>query len=275
VIPKSRGVVAIAVAIAVATHSLALIDYSPGETAEVEGGRVATAAALGSTFKDFVAGTNAPAPARTRQKSAVPHQFQPQASPTVQQRAATPPTLNPIPAGTTAAFTRTAVQTPRKPAETETAKTQVDVASSPPIMDAQRPRPEKQTTNQTATPKGNAKQSERKGDATGKTPEGAAKAKTSKQAVTGSGNAEASNYAGRIKRKIFGARRKSTNIRGAALVAFRIADNGTLQTVSIVRSSGSKRLDQIALAQVKAAAPFPPPPAAVRRDYSFEIMGQR
>ncbi len=274
-IPKSRGVVAISVALAVAAHSLALIDYSPSETVEIEGGGAAAAAALGSTFKDLVAGAIAPVPASMRQKSATPHQLQAKASPTLHQRATTPPTLNPIPSDATAAPTKAVAQNPLKPQEIETSKTQVDVASVPLIKDIKRPEPEKQTSNQTAKSNGNTKQSGKKGDATGKTPEGAAKATTSKQATTTSGNAEASNYAGRIKRKIIRARRKSANIRGAALVAFRMADSGTLQTISIARSSGSKRLDQIAVAQVKAAAPFPPPPAGVRRDYTFEIMGQR
>ncbi|WP_282022024.1 energy transducer TonB [Ruegeria faecimaris] len=272
-ITKSRVVVVISVALAVATHGLALLDYSTAEQVQVEGGGEESAAALGSVFKDFVAGTNAPAPASTRKKPAAPHRLQPKARPVKQQRTTSPQTLSPVVSSATAA---TAVApSPLRPQDAETPNRQGDAASVSPTEDAKPPEPKKQASNQTATAHGNAKQSGKKGDATGKTTKGAAKVVTSTSALTASGNADASNYAGQIKRKIIRARRKSANIRGAALVAFRIAENGTLQAVGIVRSSGSKRLDQIALAQVKAAAPFPPPPAGVRRDYTFEIIGQR
>lgn len=274
-IPRSRRVVVIAVALAIAAHSLTLVGFSSDETVEIEGGGAAKAAALGSTFKDFTAGSSAASVAKTRQMSTTPDQLQPKASHSLQSQVTTPPKLSQVPSEYGVAPQRTIAPNPAKPEKTETPKPQVDVASSPTVNDAKRPEPQEQKGTQVASPKGNAKQSRRKGDATGKTPEGSATAKTSAHAAAEPGNATSSNYAGLIKRKIIRARRKSANIRGAALVAFRIADNGALQTVSIARSSGSKRLDQIALAQVKAAAPFPPPPAGVRRDYSFEIKGQR
>ena len=70
------------------------------------------------------------------------------------------------------------------------------------------------------------------------------------------------------------AKRQRVNIRGAALVRFSIAANGALRAASIVKSSGSAKLDSIALAQVRRAAPFPAPPAGARTTYTVRIKGK-
>jgi periplasmic protein TonB len=49
---------------------------------------------------------------------------------------------------------------------------------------------------------------------------------------------------------------------GSATVVFSIGMGGSLNSVSIGRSSGNARIDQLALATVRGAAPFPPPPSA-------------
>jgi protein TonB len=49
--------------------------------------------------------------------------------------------------------------------------------------------------------------------------------------------------------------------RGSASVAFTIGEMGALRTVRIARSSGNARIDQLALATVRNAAPFPAPPS--------------
>lgn len=87
------------------------------------------------------------------------------------------------------------------------------------------------------------------------------------------GNAAAANYPGQIIRRIQRTRRERVNLRGSAQVSFTIAANGALAAVSIVRSSGSARLDQVALQQVHRAAPFPPPPAGARRNFILRIDG--
>jgi periplasmic protein TonB len=49
--------------------------------------------------------------------------------------------------------------------------------------------------------------------------------------------------------------------RGSATVVFSIGMGGALNNVSIGKSSGNARIDQLALATVRGAAPFPPPPS--------------
>jgi protein TonB len=48
---------------------------------------------------------------------------------------------------------------------------------------------------------------------------------------------------------------------GSATVVFSIGMGGSLNSVSIGKSSGNARIDQLALTTVRGAAPFPPPPS--------------
>jgi protein TonB len=56
--------------------------------------------------------------------------------------------------------------------------------------------------------------------------------------------------------------------RGSATVIFAIGQNGALRGVRVGRSSGNTRLDQLALATVRNAAPYPAPPGGAQ---SFTI----
>lgn len=47
---------------------------------------------------------------------------------------------------------------------------------------------------------------------------------------------------------------------GTAVVAFALTATGHLRFARLIRSSGSRALDQASLASVRSAAPFPPPP---------------
>jgi protein TonB len=49
--------------------------------------------------------------------------------------------------------------------------------------------------------------------------------------------------------------------RGTTTVVFAIGANGALRGLKVGRSSGNARIDQLALATVRSAAPFPPPPS--------------
>ena len=55
---------------------------------------------------------------------------------------------------------------------------------------------------------------------------------------------------------------------GSTTVVFAIGDAGALRFVRVGRSSGNARLDQLALATVRNAAPYPAPPRGAQ---SFTI----
>jgi periplasmic protein TonB len=59
---------------------------------------------------------------------------------------------------------------------------------------------------------------------------------------------------------------------GAAKVAFAIDRSGKVISETLIESTGSPQLDAEAIAMVKRAQPFPPPPAEVRDDtLKFEL----
>lgn len=53
---------------------------------------------------------------------------------------------------------------------------------------------------------------------------------------------------------------KQYGLQGKLLVEFQISENGELEGLRLIRSSGSELLDTEALRAIKAAAPFPPIP---------------
>ena len=124
----------------------------------------------------------------------------------------------------------------------------------------------------TAKPRGNGQANATRGDVNStRTAPGGQAAKTQGTAQV-QGNAAASNYKGLVMRRIQRAKRRA-NVRGVAFVRFKISASGALAGVSIARSSGSGKLDGIALAQVRRSAPFPPPPAGARTSYTVRIEG--
>ncbi|MCL4066571.1 TonB C-terminal domain-containing protein [Pseudomonas sp. GX19020] len=102
----------------------------------------------------------------------------------------------------------------------------------------------------------------------------ASKQQASAASSAGSGQAAAKNYGASVMKKVNRTRKKSGGDRGTAVVSFTIADNGSLAKASISRSSGSAKLDDVALDHIRRSAPFDPPPAGAGRTYSFKFEGR-
>jgi protein TonB len=84
------------------------------------------------------------------------------------------------------------------------------------------------------------------------------------------GKVSSGRYATNVRAAI-GRHRPRVGGGGSATVAFSIGPGGGLQGVRIVRSSGKQAADQAAIATVRAAAPFPPPPAGINNTFSIQI----
>jgi protein TonB len=84
------------------------------------------------------------------------------------------------------------------------------------------------------------------------------------------GKVSSGRYAANVRAAI-GRHRPGVRGGGSATVAFNIGPAGGLQGVQIVRSSGKPALDQAAIATVRSAAPFPPPPPGVKSTFSIQI----
>jgi protein TonB len=102
---------------------------------------------------------------------------------------------------------------------------------------------------------------------------------TAKPMSLGFGRAAARPAAGKISsgryvanvRAAIGRHRPAARGGGSATVAFSIGPAGGLQGAQVVRSSGKPALDQAAIATVRSAAPFPPPPAGAKSTFSIRI----
>jgi protein TonB len=124
----------------------------------------------------------------------------------------------------------------------------------------------------TTQPRGNGQVNATRGEVQSTRSAPGGQAVTNGGAARVQGNAAASNYPGQVMRRIQRAKRRA-NVRGVAVVRFKVTAGGGLTGLSIARSSGSAKLDGIALAQVRRAAPFPPPPAGARTSFTVRIKG--
>ncbi len=273
-IPKSRAMAAFAIVLAAATHGLALHDFGTQTTTQIEGGSSLDTAALGTSYKDFTAGSIASAPIAVRNTTVEPDQPAKRANPEVLAAKTAKPIAKQVAPFAKGALKATDPLKASQPELTQAKRPEIEPKRKPATSPAQNAELEKKKVAQQATKAGNGECTRKKGNTTGETNKGEAAAEKTARTTSAQGNADASNYAGKVKRKILRARRKSVNIRGTVLATFRIADSGALVSANITRSSGSKRLDQIALSQVRAAAPFPIPPAGARREYTIEILSK-
>jgi len=147
--------------------------------------------------------------------------------------------------------------------------TQVQETSKPEI---QSPEPE-QKPKPKPKPRGSGGQNAVRGTEAGQNSVAGGLADSNPGKAKVQGNAAASNYGGLVMRRI-DRRKRSTSISGAVRVSFKIRPDGALTGLRISQSSGSGKLDSLALAQVRRAAPFPPPPPGARTNYSVEIRGK-
>ncbi|WP_353351596.1 TonB family protein [Aquicoccus sp. SU-CL01552] len=213
--------------------------------------------------------------------SAQPPEAAPAQKPTETTRLAPAPDAQPTPLRESEKARKKRLEethaTPHTPAETQ--DNDATITRSPrPKQRVTRTEPREITTPKPQpqakpAPSGNAERSAQAGQAAGTE---RAKAITSGAhgKSNSAGNASASNYPGLIMRKLSRAPRPRMSARGEAVVAFRVASNGGLASVSIARSSGSSALDQAALRVVQRAAPFLPPPNGARRSFSVQIKGR-
>ncbi|MCM2563176.1 TonB family protein [Lutimaribacter sp. EGI FJ00015] len=302
-----------ALGLALAAHGVLALAWVAPAPVEIEGGGGASEVRLGSAFQDMAAGTLAPMPpekiaaARPDKQSAESAPQRLTAQPARTAANPSPPNvLSAAPAQRAVVPTEPVDRAPRapqtspeaiKPAPAD-ADASVRKAGQPEALQGTepdsaavarslRPKPRSATferTHRTApeprpqakprpTQRGNASRNARAG-----TESGQAQAKAAQSGSDGqeqaSGNAAASNYPGQVMRALSRAGKPRVNARGSAVVAFTIAPNGRLASVSLARSSGSSALDQAALRLVRGAGPFPSPPVGAQRSFSIQIKGR-
>lgn len=281
----------VALGLAVAVHGVVLVALAPGgrEAVEIEGAAGAGEVQLGQGFAEMAAGRlEAQAPVdtvrpetperveATRAEVTEPAEVE---VPVERAEAVRPKAVRAEP------VKAEAVVAAEAPARADTAPVRERIAGGAPEHAAvgQSLRPKRRDpareearpapARKPVAPRGNAARDARAGEATGQ-----AQAPAGSRAAHGkadaAGNAAASDYPGRVMRKLSRAGRPRIDARGEAVVGFTIANDGGLAAVAIARSSGSASLDRAALGIVRGAAPFPAPPPGAQRRFSIRVKGR-
>lgn len=188
----------------------------------------------------------------------------------------TPPAPEPEPAKPPQTL---AALAPVPPEVTVTARTPVRVQKATPdtVRPAARPaKPAEPRSSPAPASRKGGEQPAKKGHATGSAAGQAAERSAEDIAnYIAAGNAAVANYPGIVMRQIYRARKERAGARGEATVGFKIAASGAVATAHILQSSGSAKIDGIALRHIRRASPFPPPPKGARRNFSVVFVSKR
>lgn len=128
---------------------------------------------------------------------------------------------------------------------------------------AEKKKPRKKKSASNSGSGGKSKRNARLGTSDGSKNASRNAGKSSGKKSRKAGNASISNYKGKVRRKVrrsFKRPRKGKRLRADAIVRFVLSRSGSVRSVRLVRSSGSKKLDKAALSAVRRASPFPKPP---------------
>lgn len=296
--PRQFTVAAVALTLSGALHAAVFMRSAPETDVAMQGGTAQAVPTLGDSFADMAQGASraAPLPGTVRPETAA------QATPPVAQAAPISPVqAKPLPV----AEVVPAVNDPQMAALAPVSASIMAQPSTPPdklvaLPETERSAPEKSLRPQLrpdrpapqvvgrradpepaprqqnrAAPQGNADRNAARGVPTGQEKAAAASAQSRQPATRGDGGAAASATYGRaVLTQISRTRKARAPARGRAVVAFSISDGGALASVTVLQSSGSPDLDQVALDHIRRAAPFPKPPAGAQRQFSFEFVGR-
>ncbi|MBX3578906.1 MAG: TonB family protein [Rhizobiaceae bacterium] len=113
----------------------------------------------------------------------------------------------------------------------------------------------------------------RKGDADGRADGVNAAKKAGKGTESAAGNAEVTNYPGKVRSKLQrSVKRAKSGKKGSVTVAFTVSASGSVSAVRVASSSGSPDIDKAGMDAVRRAAPFPPiPKAAGKKSWAFTV----
>ncbi|ABG33637.1 energy transducer TonB [Roseobacter denitrificans] len=305
-IPTSGSVALLALGVSLGAHFTGVLYGKAPERVEIAGGAGALAL-QGSSFQDFAAGVSTPVsaePVKTPQPPTT-QPVQPPIAPEPTITATMPPAAVTAPVASTVAVTGPLATTAPSVAQAEPNVASAPVTpqgallsepvtaeaftspvaketDSPTLSMRPKTRPpeimERAKAEQTARaqatpqPRGNAQADTRRGAATGvrtgtSTTQGSAIAQTA-------GNADVSNYPGRVSAAVARQPLPRARTRGVARVSFKIAGNGGLASVGLAKSSGNQDLDRAALNLIRRAAPFPPPPPGAQKQFVISIKSR-
>jgi len=265
----------LALSASIGLHALVFSARPVETTARESGGGAPTVVRLGNSFADAVAGAPVVPEPVVNTAVAVATTEVPMSKPKVAsvaavepKRTAVPVTAEVTPISSTSAATVVGAEPATGPVSSPLPRARRDPKTSEPKPD----RPAK-PASPASTP-GSADDEARAGSSSGKPDAKPVAEPASDQPRAAGGNASVSNYPGMVMKKLRSTKKDRLGTEGRVVVGFGIAANGALASVQVVRSSGNATLDAAAIAYVKRAAPFPPPPPGAETRFSFEFASR-
>ncbi len=278
---QSRVLMGFCLILASGIHLLGLGNWQLRESTQIAAAGPVAEAKVGSSFADLAMGVLQPAPPVAAQ-AIQPVQTTDMAvrpgiadvAPVILRR----PTVTSNEITQTAAVATSAAEPLQQAARPITPTTVIAAQPETALTRSTRPvaRPTDLAQISSAPREGNAQQDATAG--ANATPREATAPQSGSNATTAArtaarANAAATNYSGIVLNQIARVRRPRTSERGVAIVTFTIGANGSLASVTIARSSGSREVDRLAQQVIRQAAPFPPPPTGARTRWQIEIAG--
>jgi protein TonB len=240
---------------------------------------------IGQSFEDLAAGSISSSPTATRSiPPTAPDVVSPAVStPSVSAAArpvvpATPisaPRPSPEPSVTARAAPRAAAPVPDAVTARDAPAAERPTEDTPRPL-ARPPRPEPAPPAPAAPPvqQGTAERDARAGT-TGGTPSGSqTQRQGDAEAAPGPTAREIARYPQLVNRHLSRLRRPASQSSGTAVIAFSIAPDGGLASISVAQSSGNAGFDELALRHVQSAVPFPAPPVGAQTRYSVSVRGR-
>jgi protein TonB len=275
----------VALGVSLAVHGVVLVWIAPASGGTETPPGVAGLSMIGQSFEDLAAGSIAPV-------ESDPDTTRPTPPDTVTPALATtsPPVTGsrvspavPVsavaasPIAATPATTATDVAAPvteRTTARDAPAVLQPTEDTPRPPARPSRPAPVAVAPPPLTVPQGTAEVDARAGAAEGRTEGTAPQRQGDTDAAPGPTAREIARYPQQVNRHLGRLRRPASEHRGTAVIAFAIAPDGGLSSISLAQSSGDASFDDLALRHVRSAVPFPAPPAGAQTSYSVSVRGR-
>lgn len=269
----------------VALHLVGVTALWPENAVEMEGGAPVSAAQLGNSFKDVSEGTTTPLPVEDVIKPKTTDAAADVARPKeVREQAEPKDALEDIrpdmkvsetpPQEADAVRIEGRAEQPRPKQQQEETQEEASPQETSTDDDQEKPQPEP-PKEAVAGSQGANEPDQVLGSNEGE--ESAAETEVSKRQSANlrqAGNAEASDYPGKVMRKILRQRRPRSYSRGVVTIAFDVSASGAISDIRVIDSSGHAQLDRAGMQMIRSAAPFPKPPVGAQTSFFIEVQGR-
>ncbi|MGB0659192.1 MAG: TonB family protein [Mangrovicoccus sp.] len=288
----SKGFFFAGLALSAALH-LSLAGWqSPPEAPQLSGGEIAGEVTLGNSFADLAAGVISPVAGEADRAEPVPVQ---EKAPLAEAMTAPSPAPH-VEKSVAASAIAVSVQVRLEPVVPEVSEVAQAISHEIAALSPTEAAPQIQKpTPSTARPMMRPERNERPAPARQSPAPKRGTAAVTAVAGQAEGQAKATNressqakktiaeqlggkalkrYQANVLRKIDRAPKRGAGAKGSAVIGLGIGQDGRVMVLKVVKTSGNPQIDQIALQQVRRAAPFAPPPHGGTVKFTLRVKAQ-